>query len=47
MKPECHHRRGSCGHSFPAWFCRSAQPAANAFLRLAKQVRKAPPETAR
>lgn len=41
LEPECDHRRGACGHGFPAWFCAEAQPVANEFLRVLRQVRKA------
>ncbi len=41
LTPECHHRRGTCDHGFPAWFCREAEPAANALRRIARQYRAA------
>jgi hypothetical protein len=41
LLPDCHHRKGTCSHDYPAWFCREARPAATAFLQVARQYRRA------
>ncbi len=43
LTPECHHRKGSCDHAFPAWFVRESGAARllRAYRSLWLQVRRA------